>query len=67
MFCHPLKLYMLLYNAGTVFFYCYIVSLGLSSKVKAPYFHTYEREREREIKYTVNVSVVYSTLYYYFI
>ena len=26
LFCHPLKLYMILYSTGTVFFHCSIVS-----------------------------------------
>jgi len=29
LFCHPLKLYMILYSTGTVFFHCSIISWGL--------------------------------------
>jgi hypothetical protein len=29
LFCHPLKLYIILYSTGTVFFHCSIVSWGL--------------------------------------
>jgi len=28
LFCHPLKLYMILYSARTAFFHCSIVSWG---------------------------------------
>jgi hypothetical protein len=54
-FCHPLKLYMILYSTGTVSFYCCIFLWGWN--VRVPYFHTYEREREKERKrkYTANV------------
>ena len=63
LFCHPLKLYMILYSTGTVFFHCSNISWGLGQNVKIPYFHTYGRER----KYTANVqcSVQYTLLLLY--
>jgi len=39
---------MILYSTGTVFSYWSIVSWGLGSKDRIPYFHTYERARDTE-------------------
>ena len=49
LFCHPLKLYMILYSTGTVFFHCLIVFWGLAKTSESlTFIRTYERERERE-------------------
>jgi hypothetical protein len=50
LFCHPLKLYLILYSTGTVLFHCCIISLRIRLKCQNPLL-SYVRER----KYTVNV------------
>ena len=60
LFWHPLKLYMVLYSTGTVFFHCSIISWGLGQNVRLPCFHTYEKERESTLQ-------MYNVVYIHFI
>jgi len=64
LFCHPLKLYMILYSMGTVYFSLLNRHLRIRLKRQNPLL-SYVRERER--KYTVNVqySVQYTLLLLY--
>ena len=56
-FCYPLKLYMILYCTGTVFFHCPHYLLRVRLKLQNP-VHSYVREREKvDCKCTMQCTV----------
>jgi hypothetical protein len=46
LFCHPLKLYLILYIKATIFFIALSSLEALAKTSESLNFHTYERERE---------------------